>query len=209
MWRAVLLGSGLGICLLVLLVGGQWATAEERHQVAGPPPPPNPERAQESVIELRFTEHERLFGRGLDAKVKGTTVTLSGTVHSKAERELAERLALGGAVDKVNNWIIVEPPPREPARLARANPPLTNAERERRRRPAAEPEPEPAPAQREVSVSRAETPAPPARIDLVVPPQPATSAQILREATPLPVVPAADPPDSERPPPTTTTQDDR
>jgi hypothetical protein len=190
MWRAALLGSGLGVCLLVLLVGGQWATAEERQRpvAATPPEPPSPE----SVIELRFTEQESLFGRGLDARVHGKTVTLVGVVETAAQRALAGRLAQVSGIEKVNNQIAIEPPVREAPRLARSNPPLTNAERERRMKPLAappltpSPSPSSYPTRPEATVSREEAPLPKANAAEMAPPAPPTSAQILREALPPP-----------------------
>jgi hypothetical protein len=183
MWRAALLGSGLAICLLVLLIGGRWATAEEPQRPVAAPP--SKDSVQVSVIELRLTEHDSLFGRGLDARVQGNTVTLWGTVETRAQRALAERLARVPGIENVDNRITVQPPAREPPAVARANPPLTNAERERRRRSGDEAA---APVKPEGAVSGE---APPARAAAATAATSAlpTSAQILGEVTRAPVAP--------------------
>ena len=87
----------------------------------------------ESEIELRFTEDERFFGRGLDARAKAGTVVLVGTVKTAEDRERAAALAKVPGVVRVENHLEIEAPPA-PERTKSANDPMTNEERERRRR---------------------------------------------------------------------------
>ena len=87
----------------------------------------------ESEIELRFTEDERFFGRGLDARAKAGTVVLVGTVRNAEDRERAAALAKVPGVVRVENHLEIEAPP-PPERTKSANEAMTNEERERRRR---------------------------------------------------------------------------
>jgi hypothetical protein len=63
----------------------------------------------EGVIESKLEQQPELVGRGLDARVVGKQVTLSGSVRSDQDRELAERVAQVQGINHVNNQLEVQP----------------------------------------------------------------------------------------------------
>lgn len=178
-WMAVLAGT-LGLAVGAIGTCGGPAVADERAPVAAPAVVISPE----SVIELRFTEHEQLSGRGLDARVEGRVAVLTGTVKTEADRALAGKLAAVEGVDRVENQLQLEPPPKPLTRQARANLPLTRDERERRKRPGGEA----SVAAASVAASEAALASPAAAVPAVA--QPAT-------VEPSPAHPPAPPPVAE------------
>lgn len=83
----------------------------------------NGEARLEGVIESRLEEQPELVGRGLDARVIGKQVTLTGTVKSDQDRALAERVAQVQGINQVNNLLEVQPETgaAEPAAARPAN----------------------------------------------------------------------------------------
>jgi hypothetical protein len=69
----------------------------------------NGEGRLEGVIESRLEEQQALVGRGLDARVVGKQVTLTGTVKSDEDKALAERVATVQGINHVNNLLEVQP----------------------------------------------------------------------------------------------------
>jgi hypothetical protein len=91
----------------------------------------NAEARLEGVIEAKLEQQDELVGRGLDARVTGKQVTLTGRVKSEADKVLAERVAMVQGVNQVNNLLDVQPDPAgEPAV---AKPASTLGEQEVRR----------------------------------------------------------------------------
>lgn len=69
----------------------------------------NGEGRLEGVIESRLEQQQELVGRGLDARVVGKQVTLTGTVKSEDDKALAERVAMVQGINHVNNLLEVQP----------------------------------------------------------------------------------------------------
>jgi hypothetical protein len=69
----------------------------------------NGEGRLEGVIESRLEQQQELVGRGLDARVVGKQVTLTGTVKSEDDKALAERVAMVQGINQVNNLLEVQP----------------------------------------------------------------------------------------------------
>ncbi len=69
----------------------------------------NGEGRLEGVIESKLEQQQELVGRGLDARVVGKQVTLTGTVKSEDDKALAERVAMVQGINHVNNLLEVQP----------------------------------------------------------------------------------------------------
>jgi hypothetical protein len=67
----------------------------------------NTEARLEGVIESKLEQQDALVGRGLDARVTGTQVTLTGSVKSEDDKALAGRVAMVPGVNEVNNMLEV------------------------------------------------------------------------------------------------------
>lgn len=78
----------------------------------------NGEARLEGVIEAKLEEQPELVGRGLDARVIGKQVTLTGTVKSDQDRALAERVAQVQGINQVNNLLEVQPDTAAPVPVA-------------------------------------------------------------------------------------------
>jgi BON domain len=69
----------------------------------------NADARLEGVIESKLEEQPELVARGLDARVVGKQVTLTGAVRSEDDKALAERVAHVPGINQVNNLLEVQP----------------------------------------------------------------------------------------------------
>jgi hypothetical protein len=69
----------------------------------------NADARLEGVIEAKLEEQPELVGRGLDARVVGNQVTLTGAVRSEEDKTLATQVAQVQGINQVNNQLEVQP----------------------------------------------------------------------------------------------------
>ena len=98
---------------------GYGAWGRERGQFAGRGPrnyQRSDERIREDLCE-RFTEHDALDASDIEVRVQNCEVTLTGTVHDRWARRMAEDVAEGvSGVKQVHNQIRVEDQERQETR---------------------------------------------------------------------------------------------